>query len=111
MNAFSRGSSVRIRSRQCSSTSTAVVCFDRICRANSSMVKVFTGVGAIVRAAAEPGAAKKARALSERLEKRFELRQAAMFGVGDGRFQPVFDGHSTSLVFRPSSLDVLSQGR
>jgi hypothetical protein len=57
------------------------------------MVKVFTGVREIVRAAAESSAAEKSGGLGEPFEQRFQFGQASMFGVGEGGFQPVFDGH------------------
>src|SRR5215510_14371079 len=98
MNAFRRGLSAAMRSRHDSSTATAVVCFERTCRAKSSMVKGFSRIRDVAGAAAEAGAAKQLRGLGEPLEQRFELRQAAAFGVCDGGFQPVFNGHHEVLV-------------
>src|SRR5215470_6890983 len=94
MKALSRGFPVLMRSRHWSSTATAVVSFERIFRANSSMVKGLTGIGDVVGVAAEARAAKQLRGLGEALKERLELGESPVFGVGDGGFQPVFDSHN-----------------
>ena len=102
MNAFSFGLSVWMRSRQASSTETALVLFERTCRAKSSMVKGVTRVGEIVGVAAEAGAAKKLCRLGESLEQRFEFGRAPALCVGDGGFQPVFNSHRLTEIATPS---------
>src|SRR5207249_257012 len=96
-NAFNRGFSASIRSRQVSSVAAAVVCLARRRRAKSSMVKGFTRVGDVVGVTSEAGAAEQFSRLRQTLEQRFQLWQAAPLGVGNGGFQPVFYRHDSWL--------------